>query len=79
MMKLRLLLLRLIHHPALFAGLRQHRLILLLPVLCLLILLCQIARLAATRAQAIRARIALELVLGAHVAARKHRQHEGYA
>lgn len=79
MMKLRLHLLRLIPHAPLLPRLPEHRPHLLLAVRRLFILLRQIARLAAARAQTVSTRVALELVLCAHVASREHGEHEGDA
>jgi hypothetical protein len=79
MVKPRLPLLHLIPHSPLLPRLSHHRPHLLLAVRRLLILLRQIARLAAARAQTVSTRAALELVLCAHVAAREHGQDEGDA
>lgn len=65
----------LIHLPWLLV--QRH--LLRLSKLRLLILLCEIARSAAARAETVLATVALEMVFGAHVAARDHAEHEGDA
>jgi hypothetical protein len=56
-----------------------HRSILLLAIRDLLILLCEVARRTAARAETIRTRVALESIFCAHVAAPQHGKHKGYA
>lgn len=68
--------LRLVVHATLKLGLLDQRLLVVLAVLALLILLSEIARRAAASTQTVGAAVALQVVLGAHVSTRDHREDE---
>lgn len=76
MVELGLLLLCRVMHALDLAGLLASQQALLLMVRNLLVLLRHVARLAAARAKAISAGVAIEVVLGADVASVDHREDE---